>query len=339
MGTLGREELALRIFVLFSIITAITGAVNMMNDGTITIHDLGSGDYRQTIPGQASPMIYSPATTSMNGAAAITATTLDFTSTAGFNPNFTKVATSLFSGDTFTRSDGIGYESSYTPAQYPNLAELDIKGTTPSNGVYNVVYHVYNQFSDYPFYTYVSVAETGNGFVSGKMIEYSPEGISLVDSNSINTKIDTVNVLYSNEGYTYETVFDSTTGNVDVYIDNSFIATLSDSSLAGMGASSQSANPDVGVYNAGIAASHNALSVSQIDGNFALTQSQLQDPLTTIANFLWSLLLLGYQFLAMIGAILGLSQNALIPFWAWAIIGLPCIAALLIIYIEIARGV
>jgi hypothetical protein len=151
--------------------------------------------------------------------------------------------------------------------------------------------------------------------------------------------IDPIAYRDANIGTDYETVFDSNAGTVSVTIDGNNVGTLTDSALIGRGAGSQSSNPDVGVYNAGVAASHNSLTVMGIDGNFALSQSQLQDPITSIANFLWSLILIGYQFLTMITVVLGLSSNALIPLWAWAIIGIPCIAALLLIYIEIARGV
>lgn len=335
MAQSGREQMFFKILVFFAIITAITGTLNMANAGTITLGDFGSSEYMQTIPGQASPNVG----VSLGGSDSGTTTygTQDYTTSTGYNHNLTTSSSSLGS-DMFVRSDGIGFMSSFVPVQYPNIAYLDVAGGSANNNIYDYIYHVYNTFSGYPFYTIVSGSEGGNGFISGFLIKYDVNSVSIVNSNDINNPIQSFSYPYSNQAQTVETVFDATAGAVAVYVDDNYVGTFSSVSYGGntLGAGTGGASSSSGVYYVGVAASHYGMEVSSIDGTFVA-----DNPVSwwdSVMDKVNGLVIFGSMFLSLLGTMTGLTSNALVPFWLWAIIGIPCIATLILIYLEIARG-
>jgi hypothetical protein len=342
MAGQGREQVFLKILVFFSIITAVTGFLNLVNSGGIGLGDLGSGTYMQTIPGQVSPNVgISAQGTGMGSTESFGSQ--DYTTAGGYNHNITKVATNFISGDTWTRADGIGYEVSYIPPSTggtPSLAQISIAGGSSSaNNNFDYVYHVYNQFSDRSFYTLVAGGEGGANAISGFYIKYGPQDVSIVHSSDILHPIQSIPVLYANEADTVETVYDPTQGAVAVYVDGNEIGTFSNVQWAGLtlgaGASGTGGSAS-GVYYVGVAAEHWGVSVSSIEGNFIVEQPF--DFWSDAMNKINGLAIMASQFLALCGTMLGLTSNPLVPFWLWAIIGLPCVATLILIYIQIARG-
>jgi hypothetical protein len=346
-ATYGREQIFFRILVFFALITAITGIANLTNTNVITLGDLGSGDYMQSIPGQVVPNVQVQKSSSDSGS---TVGTQDFTTATGFDHNITLIGQNIFSGDYFSRFDGIGYQSTYVDSLYPNWATMILGGLTPdANGVYDAVYHVNNQFGNYPFYTLVYGSAVGGNSVSGFFIRYDQSSVSIVHSSAIGTPIYSVQYGSANTASTVETVYDSPSGTVNVYVDGNFAASFSNVQYGGVtltgagGAPTNSggvfsgigADP-WGVFYAGVSASHWGLSVSSVDGTFTLPKvgSIWGDILDKING----LVVFAEQVLNLVSAFLGLTSNALVPFWLWAIIGLPCLATLIIIYIQIARG-
>jgi hypothetical protein len=331
----GREQIFFRILVFFSIITALTGIINLTNTGVITLGDLGSGDYMQNIPGQAVPNVGVQSTSS--SASAETFGPQDFTTTSGYNENLTKIGSNSFSGDYWTQYDGIGYQATYTDIQYPGWATMELYGLSPTDNVYDVTYHVNNQFGNYPFYSLVKGSETGSNYMSGFYIKYDQSSVSIVHSAAVGTPLYSVTYAGANTASTVETVYDSEQGAVAVYVDGNFAATFSNVEYGGTtlknggGAASNS-----GVFYCGLAASHWGLSVSGIDGTFVF-----EEPFSfwgDIMDKINGLVVFAKQVIALASAFFGLTSNALVPFWLWAIIALPCIATLVLIYIQIARG-
>jgi hypothetical protein len=334
----GREQIFLKILIFFSIITAVTGFFNLMNAGQIQLGDLGSGTYMQTIPGQTSPNVgIAGQGSASSGTTAFGSQ--DYTSSTGYNPNITKISTNWMSGDTWTRSDGIGYQVSYIPT-VSDMAQLSIAGGSSSeNNNFDYIYHVYNQFSDQSFYTLVSGSEGGANTISGFYIKYGPNDVSIVHSSDILHPIQSIPCLYANEADTVETVYDPTQGAVSVYVGGNNIGTFSNVQYGGLtlgaGASGTGGSAS-GAYYVGVGADHWGLSVSSIEGNFVVEQpfsfwSDMMDKINGLA-------IMASQFLTLVGTMLGLTSNPLVPFWLWAIIGLPCVATLILIYIQIARG-
>jgi hypothetical protein len=282
MAQQGREKLFFNILVFFIVTTTITGIFNLAGSGAVTLGDLGSSSYGQTIPGQYSPSLSVPG---MNNAAVFG--TQDYTTSGGFNHNLTVVSSEFIAGEMWTRTDGVGYESTYVPAYSPlapQLAFLSVYGTVGSNGVYDITYHVYNQFDSYPFYTLIKGEEYGNNHISGYYIRYDLDGIVLIQSDFSGTVLASVPYPYASDGQTIRTVFDSINGNVDVYIDGNAAGTIPYYALKG---GSQ--------YYTGVAASHSGFDISSVDGSFA--QVNPANP----GDLLTNLISAGAGFLSLVG--------------------------------------
>lgn len=311
--------------VFFAVVTAFTAIINLASTGAVTLGDMGSGNYMQNLPGQVSPNINSGASNAAQNI--IQGTVQDYTTATGYDANFTKVSTELIAGDMFIRSDGIGYDSIYTALFDPKLAYLDLIGVIPVNNVYDVTYHVYNQFEDSPFYTLIGASETGNGFVSGFFVKYDMAGISAVNNVALESPLQFIAYPYASDGQTIETKFNPVAKTVDVYIDNNFAGTLTDWTYGGV-----SPQAGEGSYNGGVAASGPGLQVHEIDSKFQIIKG------TTANTIDFNIISSIAGFFSMIGSMLGLTTNALIPFWLWACMGIPCLAALVLIGIEVVRG-
>jgi hypothetical protein len=333
MPQTGREQLFMKILVFFAVITAITGVFNLCNANSLSLGDFGSSDYMQTIPGQSVPNlgVASTAVTSSGS----TFGTQDYTTSTGYNHNITKVGSDLISGDTWTRSDGIGYESVYIPASGLPLAFIDLAGASPINNVYDVTYHIQNQFGNEPFYTLISGSEVGGGQISGFYVGYDSNGIYAVNINDVYNHLSSSSFPYASSGTTIQSLYDFQQGTVTIIIDGTTAGTLTGLSYGGTSAGSGAAS-NSGVYYAGMAASHWGLQLSSVDGTFIL--SQPFDFWSDMLSKINGLVIFGTQFLSLLGSMIGLTSNALVPFWLWAIIAIPCLATLVLIYIEIARG-
>lgn len=64
-----------------------------------------------------------------------------------------------------------------------------------------------------------------------------------------------------------------------------------------------------------------------------------QESITSNAGSLIDPLSAVGMFLNLLGAAFGVSQAAVVPWWLWAIVGVPCVTTMSLIYIEIWRGV
>jgi hypothetical protein len=307
---LGREQLFYRILVFFAVFTAFTGLLNLSQSGQITLGDLGNG----YVPGQAAVDM-----TSISSASGTTVIDQVYTSSTGYLPNLTIVATNAFSGDTWTRSDGVGYEVSYIPVTGNQQAYISVKGLKPENGIYDATYHIYNQFQDHPFYILLAGSSFSSS-VSGLYVKYDQQGVYLVNSFAKTTIINSLQFQNANQGTTYRTVYNSATATVQIYIDGSYAGELKDNSASAGG---------IGDVQCGMAADYTGLQLSEIDGKFTIPL--VNDPITALlapATALFSMFL----------TVFGLTSNTAVPFWIWAIVGLPCIATLVLIYLELARG-
>ena len=345
MATMGREQIFYRILVLLIILTTITAILNLTSSGAVTLGDMGSSDYMQTLPGQAIPNVagISSVGNSVSSIASTVYGTQDYTKTSGFEPNVTKVESLFISGPTWTRSDGVGYEWSYG-----NFAQISLDGSTPSKGIYDNVYHINNQMQNYPIYILLYGAETGANTVSGFYVKYTQNDISIIHSYDPTNEIKSIPANYANTGSTYETVFDANNGIVDVYIDGNFVTEFSNIvyyppsageliagntlTLTGVGGASGGS----GVYYAGMAAS-NDLSLSSVDGTFTLPNPPT-DVLTALFQLVNELISDAFEIATAVAVMLGLTSNPFVPFWLWAILAIPCLVTLGLIIVETIRG-
>jgi hypothetical protein len=319
MAQAGREQLFFKILVFLSALTAVIGIVNLANADAINLGDLGSPNYMQTIPGQAvAQMGTIPASTT---AASGEYNKLDFTSSSGYDHNLTKIRTDIYHGDYWTRYDGIGFDCTY--ASDTDVAYFSVLNAVAVNNVYDNTYHVINQFGEAPFNILIQGQEAGAHSITGYFVKFDKDGIYLVNQFAV---LDSIEYLYANSGQTIETKFDSSSGTVEVYID-------------GVDAGSFSGVPTgAGEYMTGIAAKHVSLQLSEIDGAFLVSTAASTDVWTAIWNLINGFNMAITQFLVLIGTMLGLTSNALVPFWLWGILVVPCLATLGLIYIQIARG-
>ena len=324
-----REHLFFKILVFFAAVTAITGIINLTNTGTVDLEDIGSSDYGQTIPGQVSPNIGSNQI--------IQSTNIqDYQSATGWSDNFTKLSYQLIAGDEWTRSDMTGFSSQYTPELSfwgDTWAYLDLLGIIPdSTGLYTVNYDVSNSYSTQPYAVYVVAGDAGYWEASGIFLYFDQYSITAQEyglddlfSHAQIEGTETLDYGYASSVQAIKTVFDPRSDTVAVYADNQYVGTISN-----LGSERVTGNPGYFsnvIFYGGIAATGNGMQVHNVKSNFQLRSEEEANILSAIAGFF-----------SMIGILLGLTSNALVPFWIWAIIGIPCLATLALIGYEMARG-
>lgn len=307
--TMGREQLFYRILVFFAVFTAFTGLLNLAQTGQITLGSFGNG----YVPGQAVPQIGLFTSTPPTNIQ-------DYTTDTGYVHNMTVIETNLF-GDLWTRSDGVGYTSgsAFTSNQ---AVYLSILSAVTQNGIYDNTYNVINSDPQTVIYTPLYAAVDGSGFASGTFVRFDNNGISLVKSNEyvFDTPFNSISFPSANMGRALNVKYNPSTGIAVVVIDG-----------ATGGSLTVPPPPDylsVRSY-AGLATSKSGVVISSVTGSFQILQ---------LHNLITDTLAAVTEFVTMLGAIFGLSSSALVPFWVWAIIGLPCIATLTLISLELARG-
>jgi hypothetical protein len=347
MGQTGREELFFKILIFFAVFTAIAGILNVASSGTITIKDMGSavsGGSQGSIPGQV--VVVEGATSAYfegadTGVGAVLGG-IDFTTASSINQN----VTSLLKG-TWTLVPGKGLvltALNWWPTVFPQNVIL-IKNIQSVGGVYTVNTKVDNSEAGGDFWItprwMQDAASTQSLIVvfssdgvhiknplswgltdSGDYYFYPLPGASTTISggSTITTVLTEVVSAGSNVDYT-STLTISKDGTV-LFTKNvvSIVQGLQVKIIHG-GAGSNNVNfiiqgfPSTSILDN---------SVQSLSGPATLTT----DPLSILGNFL-----------GLIGAILGLTNQSVVPFWLWCIVGLPCIAVLTLIGIEILRGV
>lgn len=339
----GREQMFYKILLFFAVFTAITGFFNMAGNGTITLGSLGS-DY---VPGQVIP------NNQISGYVEGTNTATGTQVTGIFLNNATSVNSNITTeiGGPWTLISGSGLVLTGLPLLPGTLnpSAVIVRNGQSVNGIYSTSATIKNPSSS-DFYVFPR-------FIDG----YSGSDLKVVfSSDGVHVKKFPLNYGFFDAGDDYfypldnaqitlgggstiltqltETVSSQNSNNPDytsllnIYKDGVPIVSALPvrSILPGANINDQVRHGGAGSDTAGFIVmsfpNTNALDTSQtiISGS---TGSAL-DPIGAIL-----------AFLNQIGTIVGLTPNPVVPFWLWAIVAIPLIATLYMIYIEIARGV
>jgi hypothetical protein len=361
MATEGREQMFFKILVFFAIITAVTGFFNLADptDPKISLGNLGV----ETIPGQVVVGTHVPGGSYSDEITTATGPHIagwDYTTADPINSNVT-VLTGLNTWDKTT--DGLVLTS---PLGWISLGEngIYLKNVVPTEGnTYTVNYLVDNpnsgDFSIYPR-SQISNMPGDTGFAihllfqsDGIHVRSSPLALNSFVDDYFYGDANIKNTIPGGSTYTTILVESQATGPGSGFEMGSTLTVIKDGNVlftekVASILSSPTLNSEV--FRAGITTSNLGFtfkgfpSTETVDTAQAIVSGSTQqnlissDPLTQIANFIVSLFSAAVGFLTIIAQVLGLTQNALVPFWLWAIIALPCLATLILIYIEILRG-
>jgi hypothetical protein len=350
MAQMGREQLFQRLLIWFVLYTTIIGILNLAWAGGLTLSDIGgsTGGY---IPGQiitgtgAGSNGYIEGANIANGSVSngvdFTAISLlngNITTTIGgswllensvglvlislpifpgvFNPSVVLARNVQSSNGIYTVSTKVnnvpGTDFYVTPRFITGISGSDIKVIFKSDGVH---------ISKFPLY--LGVLDNGDDY----FFPYAQSQITASGGSTITTQLtETVSSQNSNTpDYTSLLTVskDGTTLFTNVKVRSILPGDNINDQVRHGGAGSDTANfivmgfPNTPMLNNGgiIISGNNA----RLQGDF--------NPLTAVTDFL-----------GLVSTILGISNSALVPFWLWAIIGIPSISTIMLIYAEMIRG-
>jgi hypothetical protein len=349
---LPREELFLRILLLFAVITGIVGVINLASSGSITIGDVGgvvSGGSYAAIPGQmAITQNVKPYIEGANTASGILVAGIDFTAIPLIDTNTTKLSSGFWE-----LTPGVGLV--LTAAPFLGTTETVLIRNIQSVGnVYTVNYLIDNSQAGGDWHIY---PRSYGSLLSGYDIDlnFKSDGIHIPDVwVPINLLTGTPDLFFypmpgaSNTiagGSTIQTVLTEIPGSSGALgqpTTSTSILTVSKDGTVLFTTNVISAKPGT--------VSNDDLLHGGVGSNFAhfilvgipttpilSTQDTIissgggtapTDPLTAIGQF-WDL----------ISTAMGLGNQSIIPAWLAAIVILPPLAVLILIGVEILRGV
>lgn len=351
---LPREELFFRILIFFAIITAVIGVINisseMDKENTLTSSVLygfvaGNGAYTGIQDQMSLGIGIQPYIEGANIAPGIAITGIDFTTASAIDTNTTKIESgswNLVTGKGLVLSNSIlmslnlglvgsvylqniksngniytvnylidnseaGGEWHIYPRRYASASDYDLDVVFASDGVH--IKSVLTGFNlllgggDFYFYPLPGASTTIPGGSTITTILTEIPGGSGAQSSTLTVKKD---------GTTLFTT----------HVSNSYPTSVSNNKIWRGGAGSKYEKFIIKGFPSTNMVSTQENVVSNAGGTVA------NDPLTAIGQF-WDL----------IAAAMGLGGNAFIPMWLSAIIIIPCITVLILIGLEILRGV
>jgi len=341
MAIQAREQLFFKVVLFFALLTAVTGILNMAAAGTLTLGNLDSmSNPGASIPGQIFPNVSSSSTAGWGCTTVVAGN--DFTSSTGYNLSSVVQFGALPLGNPWTQENGVGY---VLTGNWPySSSQFVIAGVQPNaNGVYDVTYNIndsvntqfYVDIAGNPSQNYLQVAVT-NSYV-GIVNSYNhyvsnPSQVFFQASGDYVATVTSIETIYNPSVPSLNVIITSGSG------PSSFSASTSAITFIG--------NPYSSIY-AGVQAWQNGFAVEQINsaGGIITSSTQYVTPVVTGIPFIDAIIQAGGailsslgQFGALIATFLGLGTYSVVPFWLWAIFGLPCLAFIVIFGIEIARG-
>lgn len=325
MATQGREEMFQKIMVFFAVVTAITAIFNLAASGDITIGDFGS----DILPGQAIPNIEVP---NIPGYSTnLTLTEQDYTASDGYDPNVTIIKGGWFAlGPYWTQADGIGMTCTNIPILPPSTpAYLLIKGVLATDNIYSVTYTM-----NAPGQEFNTIIYRADPQDPGLYIKFDNDGAHLFGTMFV---IEDYYYPGANNARTIKTEFNTLQKYIDLWIDGNYVYRF-DKLKEDTKVIAKYPN----TYYAGVTSYQTGVIVEKIETKI---QRNAPDPgLLYSLGFdgLWNLLSGSLNavisFGSLIAVSLGMTSNPAVPFWLWAIIGLPCVATNILIYLEMIRG-
>lgn len=338
----GREEIFHKILVFFALMTAITGIFNLAASDQITLSDFGTG----TIPGQVVTGSTIPGY--VEGATTATGTTIsgiDLSAMTIINPNITTQI-----GGPWTLSTGTGMVLTGVPflAGTLNPSAVIIRNALITGDTYYASALVKN-VPNADFYVYPRFITGYSG--SDLKIVFSYDGVHIkkfpLDYGLIDAGDDNF-IPYSNAHTTLSggsTIRTELTEAISSEASNvpDYTATLTiykDGILLAKDIPVRSLLPG---YNINDQVRHGGAGSDSI--GFIVSGFPDTSVLDTSASYISGgtgeeadPLLAIYGFLGLVATIFGLARDPLIPFWLWAIIAVPCITTLVLIYLQLGRG-
>jgi hypothetical protein len=313
-------QVFLLILVFLAAWTGIVGVINMASSGEITMDTLGS--MTGTIPGQVNFDVSNP----YESQTINPQYDQDYTNSTGYSDNITVLLGGTALGPMWTQADGVGYTCMNIPF-WPLFqpAELGLLDVLPTDNVYDVQYSLTpNGVPN--FYTMVYSVGTTNGL----FIKYDTTGLSLVTLGPLGMS-SPINYLPSagaNTASQIETKYNTAANTITVLIGGSEVGTFSNVPLPSVGLDYP------GISYGGVATYHTGISVQKMHGLFSSVSDLAQNndnPLSAIGSAF-------SQFMKIIAAAMGLSNQAIIPAGVWAVLGIPCIATLIYLGLKLLRG-
>ena len=325
MATQGREEIFQKILVFFAVVTAITAIFNLAQSGDITMENFGS----DVLPGQAVPNIDVPDLPGYTSNSSLTEQ--DYTLTDGFDLNTTIIKGGWFAlGPYWTQSDGVGMTCTNIPILPPSTpAFLLIKGVLPTDNVYSVTYTTNS--AGLEFNTIIYRADPQD---PGLYIKFDSNGAHLFGTMFV---IEDYYYPNANNARTIKTEFNTVQKYIDLWIDGTYVYRFE----------KLKEDPKViskypNTFYAGVTSYQTGVIVEKIETKI---QRNSPDPglLYSLGwDNLWNMfagtLNAVVSFGSLIAVSLGMTSNPAVPFWLWAIVGLPCVATTILIYLEMIRG-
>lgn len=343
-ATMGREEIFQRILIFFAVVTAITGILNMAGSGAISLGNFGSG----TIPGQATgSSSTSGYIEGANTAAGTQTIGVDFTTAVSVNSNIT---TEIGGPWTLTAGEGLVLSSLPLLAGSLNPSAIIVRNGQSSGGVYTTNAKVDNP-NGVDYYVFPRFINGYSG--SDIKVVFSGDGVHVKKFPLLYGILDNGDDFYyplpnaqqtSPGGSTITTRLTEVTStqisNTPDYTSN-LVVSKDGTELFSIPvrAISPGANINDQVRHGGAGSDDIDFTVMGFPNTPMLDTSS-----SIVSGFAPGLLDLipgakeAAGFLDLVGAILGLTANAYVPFWLWAIIAIPSISTLILISLEMARG-
>lgn len=339
--TLGREQLFHRILVFFAVFTAFTGIVNMCWAGTISLETLGSTT--GVVSGQAvvDTSAYQQSSTSQ------TISGIDFTSGTDYSDFYTTYGYGTWSNT----SSGL---------ELINVGILNLISITPpcvilknvvgSSDVYTVSYLIDN-VPDEDFYLFPRFYIGDSSLARDDIrLKISQDGIHMQIWDTLGYWKDSYYYSYPSGnlqttisgGSTYTLVFYETITDGEVSYDSHIEFYKDGIEYFYVDCLSISSNQFASGYtHAGAGSEHTGFIIKgfpsttlSIRDTSTDTGSTGIDWLDAIISGISSVMSMVSSFFGSLGAILGIGQDALIPWWIWAIVAIPCIMTLGYMLIE-----
>jgi len=348
---LQREELFFRILIFFAVITGISGVLNTAASGQVslsTVAGIASGGAQGAIPGQfiasGSSGVYIEGANTANGTVL---TSLDYTTASAINQNVTTLI-----GGPWTLTNGQGLVLTGLPF-FPgtlNPSAVILRNAQSSGGIYTENVIVDNSMSGGDFYVFPRFIDGYSG--SDLKVVFAADGVH-VKKFPLN-----YGILDAGDDYFYPLPNARNTLPGGSTIKTELTEAVS---------STPSNIPD---YTAVLTVSKDGLQLFTINARSILPGNNINDmvrhggagsdtinfvvkgfintPILDTSSSIISGSVGGASldplgafggFLSLISGAMGLQNTAIVPFWFWAIVGLPCLTVLSLIGFEILRGV
>ena len=348
--TMGREQTFFRILVFFAIITVVTGILNGANAGLIDINTLGNGNFDNNIALQTgiAPVGSSAYFEGSNTASGSTSNGIDLTTTPSINENLiTRI------GGPWTLYSGSGLVLSGLPfgAGTLNPSVVILRNVQTSAGKYSVTYKVLNP-TGADFYVFPRFIDGYSG--SDLKVVFSSDGVHIKKfplaygffdngDDYYGAYPNIQSTLYTGSLIT-TTLTEATSSSPSNTPDYTAVLTVTkDGTTLINNVAVRSLLPGVNindqVRHGGAGADEFGFTVMGFENTYQTDSnaSFISGDTTTVSQVqnAWDV---AGMFLSGMSDVFGMTSNAVVPFWLWSIIAIPCLSTLGFIYLELARG-